>query len=146
MMMRFVLLLCIGLAVGCSDNTAPTAEFITKRWDLEAEPPVNMVQGLDGELIRIPGFVVPLEFNEQQAATQFFLVPYYGACIHMPPPPPNQIILVNYPQGFSMEYIDEPIWASGLIEVGLRENEIAESAYTMNMLEFEIYQYSDAQY
>lgn len=100
-----------------------------------------MVEELDGELIRIPGFVVPLEFNEEQAATQFFLVPYYGACIHTPPPPPNQIILVNYPQGFSLEYIDEPIWASGQIEVGLQSNEIAESVYTMNMLEYEIYQY-----
>lgn len=100
-----------------------------------------MVEELDGELIRIPGFVVPLEFNKEQAATQFFLVPYYGACIHTPPPPPNQIILVNYPQGFSLEYIDEPIWASGQIEVGLQSNEIAESVYTMNMLEYEIYQY-----
>jgi hypothetical protein len=43
-------------------------------------------ENLDGAMIRIPGFVVPLEFDEEQTISQFFLVPYFGACLHMPPP------------------------------------------------------------
>ena len=42
---------------------------------------------MNGAMVRIPGFVVPLEFNDDQTVTQFFLVPYFGACIHVPPPP-----------------------------------------------------------
>lgn len=38
--------------------------------------------------IRIPGFVLPLEFDGTKV-TEFLLVPYAGACIHVPPPPPN---------------------------------------------------------
>ena len=45
-------------------------------------------EALDGALIRIPGFVVPLEFDEEQTISQFFLVPYFGACYicHRPHP------------------------------------------------------------
>lgn len=45
---------------------------------------------------RIPGFVVPLKTTQDMEILEFFLVPYYGACIHVPPPPPNQIIHVKY--------------------------------------------------
>ena len=52
---------------------------------------------------RIPGFVVPLKTTEDIRILEFFLVPYYGACIHVPPPPPNQIIHVKYKEGFTLE-------------------------------------------
>jgi uncharacterized protein len=43
---------------------------------------------------RVPGYMVPLEDNLDEV-TEFLLVPYPGACIHVPPPPPNQIIHVT---------------------------------------------------
>ncbi|MGL4829805.1 MAG: DUF3299 domain-containing protein, partial [Vibrio sp.] len=46
---------------------------------------------LNGSRVKIPGFVIPLEGDDQKV-TEFLLVPYFGACIHVPPPPPNQII------------------------------------------------------
>ena len=49
--------------------------------------------------IRIPAFIVPLAFNDAQMITTFFLVPFFGACLHMPPPPPNQIIFAEYEPG-----------------------------------------------
>ncbi len=45
---------------------------------------------LNDKDVRIPGFIVPLEYKESEIVTRFLLVPYFGACIHEPPPPPNQ--------------------------------------------------------
>ena len=44
---------------------------------------------LNEKEVRIPGFIVPVDFEQQQTITRFLLVPYFGACIHEPPPPPN---------------------------------------------------------
>ena len=41
---------------------------------------------LDGRMVRIPGFIVPLDEDSEGRVTDFFLVPYVGACIHVPPP------------------------------------------------------------
>lgn len=94
---------------------------------------------MDGQAIRIPGFVVPLEFDDEQVITEFFLVPYFGACIHTPPPPPNQIIYVNAPQGLTLEYLSDPFWISGTISTKLVENDMASAAYSLEMDSYELY-------
>jgi len=99
----------------------------------------RVVAEMDGKAIRLPGFVVPLEHNDDQAITQFFLVPYFGACIHMPPPPPNQIVLVNYPQGIKFTSINEPIWVSGVVKTSIQQNDLATAAYVMELAQFEAY-------
>lgn len=99
----------------------------------------RVVAELDGAAIRIPGFIVPLEFNDQQAIDEFFLVPFFGACIHLPPPPPNQIIFVSYPQGLKLESLYDPFWISGVLKTSLIKNEMATSAYAMEMHQFEPY-------
>ena len=88
---------------------------------------------MDGQKIRIPGFVVPLEFDEDQTISQFFLVPYFGACLHMPPPPPNQIILVDAPEGVQMSALYEPFWLEGKVSTVVTENDMAKSAYAMQL-------------
>ena len=96
-------------------------------------------ENLDGALIRIPGFVVPLEFDEEQTISQFFLVPYFGACLHMPPPPPNQIILVNAPKGIQMSALYDPFWIEGQLSTSFQENDMATSAYAMRLQRIEPY-------
>ena len=96
-------------------------------------------EALDGALIRIPGFVVPLEFDEEQTISQFFLVPYFGACLHMPPPPPNQIILVNAPKGIQMSALYDPFWIEGQLSTNFQENDMATSAYAMQLQRIEPY-------
>ena len=88
---------------------------------------------LNGQKIRIPGFVVPLEFDDEQVISQFFLVPYFGACLHMPPPPPNQIILVDAPEGVQMSALYEPFWLEGEVSTVVTENDMAKSAYAMQL-------------
>ena len=68
-----------------------------------------------GETVRIPGFVVPLEFRDLKAV-EFLLVPTAGACIHTPPPPANQIVHVRYPQGLEFEGLYAPVWVKGRME------------------------------
>lgn len=99
----------------------------------------RIVPEMDGQAIRIPGFIVPLEFDDEQTITQFFLVPFFGACIHVPPPPPNQIIFVNYPKGLKLEALYDPFWVSGIVRTSLVENEVATAAYRIQMQLFEVY-------
>ncbi len=94
---------------------------------------------MNGAMVRLPGFIVPLEFDDNQIITQFFLVPYFGACIHSPPPPPNQIVLVDSPDGLAMEALYTPFWISGEMKTVVSENDMATSAYSMTLMDYEIY-------
>jgi len=88
---------------------------------------------MNGQAIRIPGFIVPLEFSGDQMITEFFIVPFFGGGIHVPPPPPNQIIHVKYPEGFKLEALYNPLWLSGVLTTILIENDMAAAAYSMEV-------------
>lgn len=81
--------------------------------------------------IRIPGFVVPLEFDDNQVISAFFLVPYFGACIHQPAPPPNQMIYITTEKGLKTEVLYEPFWVEGTIYTETKSMDIGLSAYSM---------------
>lgn len=91
---------------------------------------INVRSELNNESVRIPGFVVPVESNDDNAITEFFLVPYFGACIHVPPPPPNQIIFVRYKKGILVGNISTPYEIKGTLLTETIENDTAISAYT----------------
>jgi hypothetical protein len=92
--------------------------------------------------IRIPGFIVPLTFNDQQVVTTFFLVPFFGACIHQPPPPPNQIIYGEYEPGKKLENLYEAFWIEGILSTQLIENDMATAAYSMQVKTIKPYEYN----
>jgi len=54
---------------------------------------------LEDRSVQLSGYVLPLNKNKQQQTVQrvseFLLVPYVGACIHVPPPPPNQMVYIK---------------------------------------------------
>ncbi|WP_300497211.1 DUF3299 domain-containing protein [Marinobacter sp.] len=91
----------------------------------------RVVPEMDGRSGRIPGFVVPLKTTQDMRILEFFLVPYYGACIHVPPPPPNQIIHVKYKKGFKLEALYDPVWIEGTLMIEKTENDIASSSYSI---------------
>jgi len=91
----------------------------------------RVVPEMDGRSGRIPGFVVPLKTTQDMRILEFFLVPYYGACIHVPPPPPNQIIHVKYKKGFKLEALYDPVWIEGTLKIEKTENDIASSSYSI---------------
>jgi hypothetical protein len=59
-------------------------------------------------------------------------VPYYGACIHVPPPPPNQIIYVRIPQGIKVTDIYNPFWIEGILKVETVTKDNGVSAYSLD--------------
>lgn len=94
----------------------------------------------DNKPIRIAGYIVPQEYDDNMVIRSFFLVPYFGACIHVPPPPPNQIIYVRYPKGLTLENLYTPFWVSGTLKVETVENEMALASYAMDAQRLEEYQ------
>ena len=87
----------------------------------------------DNQSVRIPGFIVPLAFNDEQKVTEFFIVPYFGACIHVPPPPHNQIIFGQSKMGFEVGALYKPRWIAGLMRTEVMENEVATAAYQLKV-------------
>jgi len=67
---------------------------------------------LNGTLVRIPGYVLPLEYKGKQVS-EFLLVPWVGACIHTPPPPPNQIVHVTPAKPFDSSGMFAAVWVTG---------------------------------
>jgi hypothetical protein len=105
-------------ADGSEPPPPPTVD--EKRWMSErrlqagsgGEPAV--VTELDGKRVRIGGYVVPLDF-EAATIKEFLLVPFVGACIHVPPPPPNQIIYVKTAKGFDVAGSFDPVYVTGTL-------------------------------
>ena len=89
------------------------------------------VASMNGKRIRLGGYPVPLEADAKGRSTLFFLVPYPGACIHVPPPPPNQIVLVRYADGIDLPDIYAPLWVVGRLSIEINNNDLADSAYTI---------------
>ncbi|SEQ43292.1 hypothetical protein SAMN03080615_01529 [Amphritea atlantica] len=119
------------------DDYDPMAEIKLKAM-MEALSSAPVVKEMDGRMIRIPGFVVPL-VEEGQSVTEFFLVPYFGACIHVPPPPSNQIIHVTFEPGVNVENLYDAIWVVGKLSVETTIHQMGTSGYTMDAFKIEAY-------
>lgn len=100
----------------------------------------RVIEAFDGKAIRIPGFIVPLEQNDEQKATAFFVVPYFGACLHMPPPPPNQILYVEYKEGIAVENLYDPYWFEGTVKIDNHESALGTSSYSLVLDSFALYE------
>lgn len=104
----------------------------------ESAPPVPqqsanapVVQALDNQQVKLPGYIVPLEVSEEGRTTEFLLVPYYGACIHVPPPPSNQIVHIFSEMGVRVEDLYQPYWIEGRMQVKASSSELADAGYQM---------------
>lgn len=86
---------------------------------------------MDKQHIRIAGYIVPVEVNADNQMSEFFIVPYFGACIHVPPPPPNQIILARLAKPMPVTEIYDAYWIEGTLRVEAIQNDIAAAAYTL---------------
>lgn len=112
-----------------ADDDPRAAELMDKLRELWDQAPVR--EDLDGQQIKLPGFIVPVEADDEET-TGFLLVPYYGACIHVPPPPANQTVYVvtEAGKGTAPELFDV-IWVTGTMSVNRVANDIAEAGYTL---------------
>jgi hypothetical protein len=102
-------------------------------WD---NAPVN--EAMDGAVVKLPGYVVPLE-DAGGAIKEFLLVPYFGACIHSPPPPANQIVhVVPAKPARGLRSMDV-VWISGKLHAKRQDSVMGKSGYHMDAFKIEPY-------
>lgn len=99
----------------------------------------DTLKKLDGKLVRLPGFVVPLDDFQEEGA-EFLLVPYYGACVHTPPPPPNQIVMVEMSGRKSVKLnLFDAVWMSGRLKISSIESPYGTVGYQLEGMKVEPY-------
>ena len=101
----------------------------------------NVKGELNNQKVKVPGFIVPVEYDADQNVTAFFLVPYFGACIHVPPPPPNQIIYMHGAKNLKADMIYSPFWISGTLKTETMTHDLGQAAYSMAVDSVEEYTY-----
>lgn len=92
-----------------------------------------VVTNLNGKRVKIPGYIVPLEYDDQRELSEFLLVPYYGACIHTPPPPANQIVFAKSKTRVVIDNTYDPVWVIGTLHTQTFRSGIAEAGYTIEL-------------
>ncbi|MBU6377254.1 MAG: DUF3299 domain-containing protein [Gammaproteobacteria bacterium] len=98
-------------------------------------------KSLEGASVKLPGFIVPLDVGKDGLVSEFFLVPYFGACIHVPPPPPNQIVFVRMNKGIALDSIYEAYWITGRMKTTNKTTRLGAAAYQLDGSKVEIYKY-----
>lgn len=93
---------------------------------------------LDGKTVRIPGYIVPVDYDGT-GVSAFILVPYVGACIHVPPPPPNQLVFVTTPKPYESEGLFEAVYVTGTFGAAATSTQLAEIGYVMTADQVEPY-------
>ena len=94
---------------------------------------------LNGQTVRIPGYVVPLD-AVQDAMKEFLLVPYFGACIHTPPPPANQIVHVLPAVPAKGLRAMEVVWVRGVMQARRGDSMMGASGYRIDKASIEPYE------
>jgi hypothetical protein len=99
-----------------------------------------VVESLNGRQVRLPGLVVPLEGDGKQMS-EFLLVPYYGACIHVPPPPSNQVVYVKTGANkANVEQMFDAVWVTGKLLTEHHPTDIGSTSYTLEATKVEPYE------
>lgn len=91
------------------------------------------VAGMDGVRGKLPGYLVPITTNEKREVVDMFLVPYFGACIHVPPPPPNQIVYIKPWKPIRVGELWQAYYAIGTLRVSRIRNDVATAVYTLDL-------------
>jgi len=107
---------------------------------IQQSPAAPVVEALDGVQVKLPGYIVPLDMSEEGRVTEFLLVPYFGACIHVPPPPSNQIVHATSELGVKVEQLYQPFWIEGPLRVEHASSELAEAGYRMDAQKIYFYE------
>lgn len=94
----------------------------------------NTVEALDGRRVRMGGYVLPFDFTGSREISRFLLVPYVGACIHVPPPPPNQLVYVTAEDPIQIQGLWDPVFVEGIMRTARHDNELGDTAYTLELI------------
>ena len=101
--------------------------------DLAASQPQSTGVRTDwnGRIVRLPGFIVPVDYKGT-GVTAFILVPYVGACVHVPPPPANQLVFVTTADPYESKGLFEPVNVIGMFGTASTSTQLAEIGYALS--------------
>ena len=85
----------------------------------------------NGQIVRLPGFIVPIEYSGS-GITAFILVPFVGACVHVPPPPANQLVFVTTEIPYESNGLYEPVNVTGMFGTSSVVTQLAEIGYAIS--------------
>jgi hypothetical protein len=85
----------------------------------------------NGQIVRLPGFIVPIDYSGS-GVTAFILVPFVGACVHVPPPPANQLVFVTTQEPYESSGLFEPVNVIGMFGVSSLSTQLADIAYALS--------------
>ncbi|MBF0108072.1 MAG: DUF3299 domain-containing protein [Magnetococcales bacterium] len=122
------------------DDSDPKAKKMMDAYRAEMER-APTVAALNGQRVKIPGYIVPLEMDGA-VTREFLLVPYFGACIHVPPPPANQVIHVRAVGEGTVAARSwyDTVWIIGRMSVERLENAMSDAGYAIDAERIEPYQ------
>ena len=108
--------------------------------DLAAQQPISSGVRTDwnGQTVRLPGFIVPID-HQGSAVTAFILVPFVGACVHVPPPPANQLVFVTTATPYESGGLFDPVYVTGMFGTSAMSTELAEIGYALSADRIEPY-------
>lgn len=117
--------------MGSPAPQSPEARWMSTPAGQPNHVPPAVVGSLDGKRVHIGGYIVPLDFDATQVK-EFLLVPFVGACIHVPPPPANQIIYVKSAKGFDVKGTFDPVYVTGKLTTTVAFTGLAEAGYSLD--------------
>ncbi|WP_376704411.1 DUF3299 domain-containing protein [Mesorhizobium sp. ISC25] len=97
---------------------------------------------LQDKTVQLVGYALPVD-RDGDLVYQFLLVPWTGACSHMPTPPPNQIVLVTPAHPYRMSEAYQPVSVTGALKPGMEKSQlfildgvsVIQSGYTVRKAE-----------
>lgn len=84
----------------------------------------------NGKIVKLPGFIVPIDYSGT-GITAFILVPYVGACVHVPPPPANQLVFVTTEKPHESSGLFESVNVTGMFGTASTSTQLADIAYSL---------------
>lgn len=96
------------------------------------QPPSSGVRSeWNGKTVRLPGYIVPLEYSGT-GVTAFLLVPFVGACVHVPPPPANQLVFVTTQEPYESSGLFEAVNVIGMFGTAATSTQLGDIAYALS--------------
>lgn len=121
----------LGEPLDTDPGALELARQMREAWD---KAPTN--NEMNGAKVRLVGYVVPLEASKGELK-EFLLVPYFGACIHVPPPPANQIVHVSLAEPAMDVRTMDLVSVTGTLSTARNMSAMGMSAYSMDAVQVE---------
>ena len=105
------------------------------KFDYETGKGPKELMDLDGKLVKVPGYIVPLTENAA-IIKEFILVPDSLPCVHVPPPS-NLIANVVLRNVLPADEVGKLSWVIGIFKIEKTEHQYGGSSYSIDAIDLE---------